>query len=121
MIRYCGLLDDAMVIETLATYDANIFATYFKGECLPATVIESLKASTPVIISNWKYNKEIVTDGVEGFVFGNTTEELVQTILKNCLGRNPFQEMRMNCYLKSKNYEKNKCLARLFEMIEEQK
>lgn len=121
MIHYKGLIDNEKVIDTLASYDANVFATYFNGECLPATVIESLKASTPVIISDWKYNREIITDGIEGYVFGNTTEDLAGTILKNCLHHNPFKEMRWNCYLKSKRFEKDKCLAEFFEMIGEQK
>ena len=120
MIRYCGIIEEKSVIETLRNYDANIFASFFDGECLPATVIESLKASTPLIISDWKYNKEIITDGVEGFVFGKTKNELVSTILEKCLDCNPFSSMRINCYNKSKLYNPDNCLKDLFLLLKEQ-
>ena len=119
MIKYCGLIKDGFVIDTLSKYDANIFASYFEGECLPATVIESLKASTPLIISDWKYNKEIITDGVEGFVFGRTADDLINTIINKCGGNNPFPPLRINCYKKSKLFLPELCLSELFLMLDE--
>lgn len=117
-IRYLGILNDDEVIKTIGSYDANIFATYFEGECLPATVIESLKASTPLLISDWKYNREIIQDGVEGFVFGNTARDLENTIIEKCKFSNPFSNMRMNCYKKSKKYNKDACLKDLFKALD---
>ena len=116
-IRYLGLIPDENVISTLSKYDANIFATFFKGECLPATVIESLKACTPVIISDWKYNREVIEHDKEGFVFGNSTDDLIKMIMEKCSQSNPFENMRYNCYLKSKKYSRDECLKDLFKLI----
>lgn len=119
LIRYMGVIPEGEVIQTLTKYDANIFPTYFKGECLPATIIESYKASIPVIASNWKYNSEFVEEGKTGFLFGNTVSDLHDFLKKHCFNRNPFTSLRKNCFEKSKEFSEEKCLKQLFEMIGE--
>lgn len=118
-ICYRGVIDDDKVLQTLSSYDTDIFATYFPGECLPATVIECLKSSTPVVVSDWKYNREIIDDGVDGYVFGKTVSDLIKFLTEKMDEQNSFRKLRKNSYEKSKKYSKEECLKELFRVIGE--
>ena len=61
-IRYCGIMPDSEVWK-ISEYDFFIFPTFYHGEGMPACCIESLVFGTPIIASDWRFNKEIVIDG----------------------------------------------------------
>lgn len=55
--------------ETLSKYDVLLFPTHYYTEGLPGTIIDAYIASLAVIASNWKYAKEYIKDGVNGYIF----------------------------------------------------
>lgn len=54
--------------ETLATYNAMLFPTFWKGEGYPGVLIDAFIAQLPVIASNWHHNKEIVQNNHNGLL-----------------------------------------------------
>lgn len=65
---YKGVLQPNEVLPTLQKYDALIFPTHYEGEGCPGILVEALSAALPIVASDWKYNNEFVSDGVNGFL-----------------------------------------------------
>lgn len=54
--------------EVLKNYDALLFPTYYEGEGFAGTIIDAFAAGLPVIASDWKYNSEIIKQGITGVI-----------------------------------------------------
>ena len=55
--------------EELSKYDILLFPTLFYEEGLPGTIIDAYIASLAVIASEWKYSREYICDGENGYIF----------------------------------------------------
>lgn len=69
-VTYRGFLDLTKTegYQTLSTYDAMLFPTYWDGEGFPGVVLDANMAGLPIIATDWNLNKEVVEDGVTGFI-----------------------------------------------------
>ena len=69
--NYNGLLDlrTNEGYDTLATYHAMIFPTYWKGEGFAGVFIDAFIAGLPVLASDWAYNAEILSGEQLGLVY----------------------------------------------------
>lgn len=82
-IDYKGVVNNNEVVETLKNYDVFVFPTEYTGEGFPAVLIEAFLSGLVVIASDMNYNKEIVKDAINGWVFpSGNKDELKQTIKK---------------------------------------
>ena len=54
--------------QTLSTYDVMLFPTYWSGEGFPGIVIDANISGLPIIASDWNMNKEVVLDGITGYM-----------------------------------------------------
>jgi glycosyltransferase involved in cell wall biosynthesis len=119
-IRYLGVLDDE-AIETLSKYDATLFPTYYPGEGFPATVLESMLASTPIIASDWRYNSEIIENGKNGFLFDldGGYENLAKEIEKFFNDKTRVVRMRQYCLDIAMQYTPMNVLKPMFNYIDE--
>ena len=81
--RYNGIFtgDSQVVYRELNQYDVLLLPTRCKTEGLPGILIEAKIAGIPVIISDINYNREIVTDGVDGFVLDADTVQCLEDAL----------------------------------------
>lgn len=61
--------------EKLNEYDVLLLPAKWKGESCVGVLIKAKMSGFPSIISDFKYNIEIVSDGKEGFVVGNNLAE----------------------------------------------
>ena len=61
-VTYQGCVEADKSVEILKNYFALLFPTYYAGEGLAGSLIDTFAAGVPVIASDWKYNPEIVTD-----------------------------------------------------------
>ena len=52
----------------LNQYDLLLLPTRWKAEGVPGVLVEGKIAGLPAIVSDWKYNSEIVEHGVRGMV-----------------------------------------------------
>lgn len=70
-IQYKGVLNPLSenLYNIINKYDILIFPTYYKGEGFPGAIIDAFIAGVPVLATNWKYNSEIVNDGINGGLF----------------------------------------------------
>lgn len=120
-ISYKGILPDDSVIEALSNYGYCVFATYFWGECFPATVLECFMAGLPVVASSWKYNGEIVHEGVTGYLFDlKQNDGLSKTLGKAASAFPGNLFMRENCLKESDEFTEEKALAPLVFALERQ-
>lgn len=69
-IIYSGTLNlrDTKNYDELAKYDVMLFPTFWHGEGFPGVVIDAFIAGLPIIASDWNLNKEVVEDGVTGWI-----------------------------------------------------
>ena len=106
--QYKGVLQPNAVIPTLKKYDALIFPSHYEGEGCPGILVEALSASLPIIASDWKYNGEFVTNGVNGFLCDtlnpNDYIEAIKILLSNKTLR---ARMAEQSYIKSKGFSAN--------------
>lgn len=82
-IKYKGVIDSSHTTIVLKEYDALIFPTYYEGEGFPGTLLDAMYSGIPVVASDWKYNSEIIKDGVNGFIVPvHDIEGFVRAIIK---------------------------------------
>jgi glycosyltransferase involved in cell wall biosynthesis len=62
------LTDQGQIPSVLARYHYMLFPSRYPGEVFPGVVLDSMAAGTPVLVSDWHYNGEVVQDGVSGYV-----------------------------------------------------
>lgn len=86
-IRYSGLIPYNKSCEVLKNYFALLFPTYYEGEGFAGTAIDAFSAGVPVIASDWKYNDEVIKNGINGRLFQhqnvNELAAILVTIYKN--------------------------------------
>lgn len=77
-------------------------------------------AGLPIVASDWKYNKELVIDGVTGLLFKpRDIDELVNKLL-TLINSDYFSgEARIKCFEHSFLYTPDKALLPLFIKIED--
>lgn len=104
-IRYCGVVDYDNTTNVIKDYCALLFPTYYEGEGFAGTLIDAMAAGVPVVASDWKYNSEVVVDGVTGLLYQtHNQEEFVEKIeyISNNLPQ--WIDMKKNAIVKAKNY-----------------
>lgn len=121
-VSYCGVLNDENTIEVLASYYAMLFPTQYAGEGFPGAVVEAMMAGTPVIASDWKYNREVVIDGETGYVYPVGDVELLIKSIEN-LNANANIEYLMSKKSRelSRQYSADQVMQILYQIIEEPK
>ncbi len=71
-INYCGFLDfqnkPNESYHTLSKYNCLLFPTYWRGEGFPGVIIDAYIAGLPVIASDWNLNRELVVEGINGYL-----------------------------------------------------
>lgn len=71
-INYRGLIPLGQCNQTLADYHFMLFPSRYGGEVFPGVALESMAAGVPVMLSDWHYNDEVVSDGKDGFLLPAT-------------------------------------------------
>ena len=82
-VRYHGVFsgDSASVYAELARYDVLLLPTRCTTEGLPGILIEAKIAGIPSVISGINYNREVVTDGVDGIVLEEDSADCLKAAL----------------------------------------
>ena len=86
--NYNGLLDlrTNEGYDTLATYHAMIFPTYWKGEGFAGVFIDAFIAGLPVLASDWAYNAEILSGEQLGLVYPTYDVTALANTMEKCIG-----------------------------------
>ena len=104
-IKYKGVVDYKNTVNILKTYFCLLFPTYYVGEGIAGTIIDAFSSGVPVIATDWKYNKEIVEDGYNGYIYKTReNKELIEILEKIYKEPNLILQMKENCLETAKNY-----------------
>lgn len=118
-IHYGGLVQFDKSVNVLKDYFALLFPTYYNGEGFAGTLLDAYSAGVPVIVSDWKYNAEIVNENV-GFVYPTGDTNALIDILK-AISENPVQilEKKTACLKEAEKYRIDKAVQILIEQLED--
>lgn len=108
-ISYNGFLNmrNTTGYDTLSSYDAMLFPTYWDGEGFPGVVLDANMAGLPIIASDWNMNKEVIIDNETGFIIpvhdNIALYERMKLFMENKVD---LYEMKQNCvnYVKQFDY-----------------
>ena len=104
-IKYKGLVPYDQSVDTLQSYFALIFPTFYSGEGFAGTLIDAMSAGVPVVASNWKYNSEIVVPGRTGMLLSDcNTQKLMDELVNMLEHPNIWISMRATCIEESRKY-----------------
>lgn len=112
--NYNGLLDlrTNEGYDTLATYHAMIFPTYWKGEGFAGVFIDAFIAGLPVLASDWAYNAEILSGEQLGLVFPtHDVTALADTMEKCILGKADLTGMALRARNEAAKYQADRVMT----------
>lgn len=117
-IHYNGFVPFNQSVKTIKNYFALLFLTYYPGEGFAGTLIDAMAAGTPVIASDWRFNKEIVRPRKTGVLIKEcdakkSQEELVK------IAENPdmWNAMRITSLGEAHKYKPWKAIKPLIERL----
>lgn len=104
-IRYGGAIEANKSVETLKSYFALLFPTYYEGEGFAGTLIDAMSTGVPVIASDWKYNPEFVVPGKTGVIIKNcNSERLAEELVDIAEAPKMWNSMRLSALKESEKY-----------------
>lgn len=119
IIQCLNVLQPTEVMAKLRLYNVLIFPSHYEGEGCPGILIEALSVGLPVIASNWKYNKEFIIDGVNGFLCDTFDAKSYLNAIEKILFNDYLREqMSKNAYRMSKYYSAKYAKRKMQEYID---
>lgn len=113
-VSYHGLLNlkEKEGYDTLATYHAMLFPSFWRGEGFAGIFIDAFIAGLPVLASDWAHNAESITDGKLGIIYPvHNVVELTQT-MEDCIdGKFDLEGMARNARKEAQKYQTNHALS----------
>lgn len=117
-IKYCGIVDYHNNLNVLKQYYLLLFPSIYKAEGFPGTLTDAFFSGTPVIATNWNYNRELIEEGKTGFLYEpqdlHRLEELLVYAIKN---PELIQQMRLNCIHEAKKYTYDTMMEQIFYRV----
>lgn len=105
--------DPNSAYKTLSSYDCMLFPTFWQGEGFPGVIIDAYLCGLPVIASNWNMNREVIEDGVTGFIIPTQdSEALMQAIIRVIQHPEILCQMREQCFNRAFEYGYDEVLSR---------
>lgn len=98
--------------DTLATYHAMVFPTYWKGEGFAGVFIDAFIAGLPVLASDWAYNAEILSGEQLGLVYPtHDVSALVDTMEKCIHGKADLTGMALRARNEAAKYQADRVMT----------
>jgi len=114
-VNYAGFLNlrEANGYDTLATYDAMLFPTYWKGEGMAGVFIDAFISGVPMILSDWAHNRAFVEEGVTGLFVPVHDVPALKEKMRECLdGKYDLNYMAKKCQTHADYYNINKVITK---------
>lgn len=121
-ISYHGIFQGSAeeVYSELGRYDVLLLPTRRKTEGLPGVLIEAKIAGLPCVISNLNYNRQIVQNGVDGFLLDTDAEECLASVLQELSdSRKKLLEMKFASRVSAEKYYIDVCVQDIISRIQE--
>jgi glycosyltransferase involved in cell wall biosynthesis len=121
-VDYKGFLDfqkqGRESYEFISNYNCMLFPTYWQGEGFPGVIIDAFIAGLPVIASDWNMNRELIEEGVNGFIIPAKSKEALYEKMKFVMNNeNILKEIRLNNILKAKKYHIDSVYTQLKDVL----
>lgn len=118
-VSYKGVVDYDKTVETLKDYFAMLFPTYYYGEGFPGNIVDAFNTGLPVIATDWLYNSDFIEHGKNGLIVSpKNPVDLSEAIIRLYEDRNLAYAMAQNNIIASANYQPDKVLEGLYELID---
>lgn len=116
-VCYKGMVPYDKSVEVLKEYFALLFPTYYEGEGFAGTLIDAYSAGVPVIASDWKYNSELVHEGV-GCIYPTGDQNAFVDVLKMAaMMPLEFLNKKSACLTEAEKYQTDKVVHVLVDQI----
>jgi glycosyltransferase involved in cell wall biosynthesis len=124
-IQFLGLIDP--IDEFLSSIDIVVFPTYYPGESLPNTIIESLMFDIPVISTQHAEIPNMIQyNGVhagtivpiQGIEFDEQVKRFSDAIEKYLVNPNFLQEQKENCKIVSNQFDMDICYNKYLDFFQ---
>lgn len=115
-VQYKGSVPPEQSVDVLKDYYALLFPTYYEGEGFAGTLLDAMAAGIPAIVSDWKFNSEIVVANQTGVL----VEVRNQDSLIAALGQAMFgsmNKMKATCLEEAKKYSCDKVIKVITEKL----
>ena len=104
-VKYCGVVEQNECYKLLSKYDLFVLPTKYHGEGTPGSLVESLIAGTPVLVSNYSQSKELIIEGYNGYLFEmNSLDDLKDKLNFILNNKNKLKGLRKNALESSKKF-----------------
>ncbi|NLC96012.1 MAG: glycosyltransferase [Erysipelotrichaceae bacterium] len=111
IINYCGVKNADDGPATLSNYFALLFPTYYEGEGFAGTILDAFVSQTPMIVNDWKYNKEIIRHGENGLIYPYRDIRVAAKYLYELYVNNKlYEEIQYECKNEAKRYSTDSIL-----------
>lgn len=119
--KYCGVVNYDKTVGTLSKYFALVFPTYYHGEGFSGNVVDAFFSGVPIIATDWLYNKDIITDGVNGILVPiKNPQAITNAILTLYKDRVLAHSMSVNNVRASRQYSPDIVLKALFRDLDDE-
>lgn len=118
ILRYGGVKNADEAIDTLRGQFALLFPTYYEGECFAGTVLDAFLSRTPIIANDWKYNREVIRSGENGFLYPFRDTDTAAELLAR-LTREPdlYRAIQEGCGESARTYDSERVLQELADKM----
>ncbi len=121
-IRYCGEVQNNKTIDVLENYFLQIFPTEYRTEGHPGSLIDSLYAGLPAVVSKWNSWQDIIKENETGIAYEFASYEGLVEALQYCVShREQLNKMRAICALEAAKYTPENIMRIMFEIFDNDK
>ena len=107
-VQYKGILNlqDNGGYDVLASYQAMLFPTFHPSEGIAGAIVDAFIAGVPVITTDWRHNREVVTDNKTGIIVpAHDTGRLCEVMEDIICGKINLDAMSENARNEAENYK----------------
>ena len=121
-VNYKGVVKYDKSSIVLSKYFMLLFPTTFVGEGFPGTIIDAYAAGLPVLASDWKFNPDLIKQGITGLLYNHNQEiDLYSNLIKLIEDPKKIVSMRKNCIIEAEKYTPDKVMPIIFAAIDSKK
>lgn len=117
-VDYKGVVKNDQTVEVLNKYYGLLFPTYFDGEGFPGNLIDAFNSGTPIIATDWMFNREIIKEGFNGkLVPINNSNKLAEAMLQLIKDKELAKEISKNNLEESKKYSADLVMKEFIDIL----
>ena len=116
-VHYNGVLNlqDTAGYATLASYQAMLFPTFHPSEGIAGAIVDAFIAGVPVITTDWRHNREVVTDNKNGIIVPvHDVDRLCQVMEEIISGKINLEALSKNAQKEAENYKAENVINNAF-------